>query len=86
MALCVDPEVRLSAFWLTRAREAALEYPIMRPEQPQPLLGETQAHEGCGHRIRAPDVVKYLPPEWFPIENGGEFVSLKRRAISGDHR
>jgi hypothetical protein len=68
------PELRICAFALKRARDVNLTFPI---KEPKSLFGLFQGKKfkGGGHEFGTNDVVSYMPVEFFPINNEGEFVS-----------
>lgn len=82
IALAFDPELRLSAFFLKRARETDLQYPVENPEQLVTLLGESRRVTLCGHSIHEQDVSRFMPREWFPIAHEGEFISRVYLALT----
>ena len=74
------PELRICATALKRARAAKLTFPI---NDPKSLFGLFQGKKfkGGGHEFSTDDAATYMPPEFFPINNEGEFVSRMYTAL-----
>jgi hypothetical protein len=68
------PELRICAFALKRARATKLQFPIAEAKTLFPLL-EKRQFEGGGHEFGTKDIATFMPPEFFPILDEGEFVS-----------
>jgi hypothetical protein len=68
------PELRICATALKRARAAKLKFPIEKPESIFPLF-QNKKFQGGGHEFGTSDVVSYMPLEFFPMNNEGDFVS-----------
>ena len=82
LTLCRDPDLRLTAFALKKARESGLRFPVDAPEKLSMLLGSSPREERCGHSIGKEEIVKYMPREWFPINHEGELVSCVYLALA----
>jgi hypothetical protein len=74
LALNVDPELRLSALAVKRARQAGLKYPVTGADDLAALF-DRSGFRGGGHTIVPADAAKYMPAEFFPIAHEGELVS-----------
>jgi hypothetical protein len=75
LTLSLMPELRICAAAVKRARSAKLRYPISSPDQLNALLDNGKHASSGGHEIKAEDIPKYMPKEFFPIEHEGALIS-----------
>jgi hypothetical protein len=68
------PELRICAMALKRARAKHLKYPVKDAAALAGLL-ENGRFVGGGHAFVEKDIGTFMPPEFFPIHDEGEFVS-----------
>jgi hypothetical protein len=73
LVLSLQPELRICALAVKRARTAGITYPIETVEVLSNLVGE--GFSGAGHRISIEDVPYFIPQVYLPIEHEGELVS-----------
>jgi hypothetical protein len=74
LAVSLNPDLRISALAVKRARDAKLKYPIERVDALQLLLHKG-VFKGGGHHILPDDVHHYMPEQFFPIDSEEELIS-----------
>lgn len=79
-ALSLVPELRIVAFYLKRARELSLQYPLDGVGDLEPLLQDEGENMG-GHRVGPEGLRRYVVTADFPVEHEGELASLIYAAL-----
>lgn len=70
----LDPQLRVCAWAIKRARLVELAYPVEKAEALQALL-EGEFFEGEGYLIRREEITRYMHDGFFPIRSEEELVS-----------
>lgn len=68
LALIRNPELRICAWIVKRARMTGLKYPVLGPQGLFSLYSSEEVVI-AGHRLSRDDVTRLMPPEFFPITN-----------------